>query len=282
MSRFKSYAPLVIGLLLFTGWFVFLRPSRAGRTGHLHHGQRHQHGAAATRGRFPLDAPAGVLRDRRHRELPRPQGTARRGLRHRAPTESGQRNCGLRHKGRQRGSRSTPWTPRDADIIGRLAVRVPKVGFALMVLHSPLAIGTLAGGITAFVVMRRPEQQKLLVFSSGVSGAGRSPEGLGTVMGSQEKPAVLCFAAAVLGAILGPLLTTSVAAASHRSGGRRRPSVLAARRTACVRPGPCSGPVWGRGSIRLSHLRHTRRRRTWHQRCCRRQPPSACPGLWRQ
>jgi signal peptidase I len=49
-----------------------------------------------------------------------------------------------------------PWTPRDADVIGRAWIVVPGVGRLLAMLHEPVMLGAFAAAIVVAVAISRP------------------------------------------------------------------------------------------------------------------------------
>lgn len=157
MRHLTRYVPLVFGLLLFAGWFVCLRPSALGGpvTYTMVSGTSMQPRLQGGDLLVMREQDAYRVGDIVSYHIPQGQPGEGNAVVHRLKGGNGAE--GFITKG-DNVARIDPWKPRDADIIGKLALQIPKVGFTLMLLHSPLAIGTLAGGVTAFMVMKRPER----------------------------------------------------------------------------------------------------------------------------
>ena len=151
--------PLAIGVILFTGWFVFLRPiALGGPIGYT---------IVAGSSMEPTFQ-SGDFVAMRHRQSYAPGDIISYTIPHGEPGSGydvihrivSSDSHGFITRG-DNNDVVDPWTPAYGDIIGKLWFRVPVVGRALAIVRSPLFIGTVGGGLTAFLIMRRPERREV-------------------------------------------------------------------------------------------------------------------------
>ncbi|MGN6578353.1 MAG: signal peptidase I, partial [Nocardioides sp.] len=156
--------PVLLGLVLFAAWFVLLRPSALGgpMTYTMVSGTSMEprlHGGDLIVMRRDDSYAVGDIVSY---HVPKGQPGEGYAIVHRLRAGNG--STGFTTKG-DNVRLADPWTPTDDDIIGRLVFRVPKVGLGIMLFHSPLATGTLAGGLTAFAIARRSTDKGKRAFS---------------------------------------------------------------------------------------------------------------------
>jgi len=49
-----------------------------------------------------------------------------------------------------------PWTPREADIVGKAWIAIPSAGRVLALLHQPVTLGALAAALVVTLLLARP------------------------------------------------------------------------------------------------------------------------------
>ena len=156
----RRYLSLALLLAVVLGWFFFLRPTAlGGGTAYV---------IVSGDSMLPTHEPGDLVITRKHDtyahgdiavfNIPngQPGGGSNARVIHRLTGGNGTK--GYTTQGDNRDN-PDPWTPTDQNVVGSEWVAVPGAGKWLQWLLSPIVVATLAGGVTTFIIMRRPEKE---------------------------------------------------------------------------------------------------------------------------
>ena len=160
MKSVLKYLPLAIGLALFASWLLLLRPVALGGPA--------SYVVVSGTSMQPTLQP-GDLIVTRQRAAYNVQDVVVYGIPEGQPGAGS--DAAIVHRivgGSDRQGfvvqgdnlpRRDPWTPSNEDIVGSLWLHAPGAGRYLVWILSPAVIGSVAGGLTVFIMMRRPEKK---------------------------------------------------------------------------------------------------------------------------
>lgn len=159
MRKLLRYAPLAVGLVLVLGWMLFLRPVALGGATSYTVVSGDSMDPTLQQNDFIVMRAQDEYRigDVVTYRIPDGDPGAGHAIVHRLI--GGDAETGFVTQG-DNNPEPDPWKPKPADIMGKLELQVGGAGAWLMYLRSPLAVGMLAAGLSAYFVLggqtRRP------------------------------------------------------------------------------------------------------------------------------